>query len=643
MDGRHALLAVGLALLVAATSFAFPVRGAADEEPVAFEDTISLGLTASIAQQERARDLVVPKVQAYYSGYRYVVGYYSVESYLAEQRRTGHDRQFGQPISVFVTDFAGTGAALTDRGYLTTDSGETPAFVPADETVVVVGSEARTPVGGVAVPFSERSAAAAFAQAHGGEVVPWSAVPERVDAPSRVTRERFESRVDARARWADAAAAAARSLRERPVSVVVGEDEPTLAAAVAAAPANTTVRLPPGTYRSDGLAVEKPLTIDGVGPATRISGDGNGTVLRVNATDVAVTDLRIDGVGPVGSKPPRANGSDPGWSELIELAYGRGAAAVKLDGADGALIEDVLVDTPASGIITRNATGAVVSNLTLRGTDDPYEGFMGIVAMYGPLVVEDSTFVGGRDAVYTHRADGTVVRDSRMRDARFGVHLMYTSGTLLRNNTVRNESTGIVVMTRPAGNLVVDNRVRDSGFGLSSSGSASYYARNVVVDNEYGIDVSGTRSLYAHNTVVGNDYGLRGSTLLPTNLVTANDVLGNGRAVESELGPLRVWTVDGEGNYWGSMPARDEDGDGFYERSFHPTGPVDAHLHDAVGARTLARSPAVALARRVQGSVPGLRPTGVVDVAPRVSPARPAALAAASDRSNATTDREVGA
>jgi nitrous oxidase accessory protein NosD len=639
MFGRDVLVGLAVVVVVLSGAFAVPVESS-DVDPVPFEDTVSLGMTGAVVQQSRAESTAIPRVEVYYSGYEYVVGYYGLEAYVAEQRRTGHARQFGQAIAVFVTDFTDTGVSLSERGYLTIEPGRVAGFVPAEDTYVVVGSEARVPTGPVAVPFADRAAAEDFAAEYGGDVLPWSEATARIDPGNPLDRDRFERAVDERSSWANETVDRARSLRERPVSVVVGEDAPTLDAAIAAAPPNTTVRLPPGTYRTSGVTVSKPLTLDGAGTETLIRGDGNGTVVRVNATNVALTDLRIDGVGTVGSRGPSDDSNDSaveeGWSRRIELAYGRGDAAVAMLGANGSLVEDVRVDTPSNGFIIRRSPDVVVRNLTLYGTAKPHDGFMGVVAMYDPVVVEDSRFVGGRDAVYTHRADGTVVRDNHMSDGRFGIHQMYTSGELFRNNTVRNESVGIVLMTRPTGNLVVGNDVRRSEIGIATSGSASYYAENVLVGNGRGLDVSGIRSLYTRNTVVGNRIGLRGSTLLPTNHVTANDVVDNERVVESELGPLRVWTVGDEGNYWGPMPGTDTDGDGYYDRTFRPTGVVDSHLHDAAGARTLAQSPAVGVLRGVQSAVPGLRSTGVVDTAPRVDPARPEVLAAV--RANASAD-----
>jgi nitrous oxidase accessory protein NosD len=625
------VLVVVLALL--SFSLAVPVSGGADRGPVAFEDTFDLGLTGATVQEVRERDLSVPRVQAFYSGYEYVVGYWGLEAFATEHARTGHDRQFGHAVAVYVTDFAGTNVSLTDESYLRAT--RHVRFVPAGDTHVVVGSEARVPHGGtVAVPFSERAAAAAFAETYGGEVVPWHDATDRLADDDRLSQERFEQRVDERSAWANDTVDDASALRDRPTSVVVGEDAPTLAAALDAAPPNTTVELPPGTYETDGLTVSKPVTVAGAGgDATTIRGDGNGSVVNVDADRVGLVDLRVEGVGDVGSRRSQLNASElnVSWSENIELAYGRGDAAVKLFGANGTLVAGVHVETPSSGVIAVDSRGSVVRDLDLNGTEVPREGFMGVVAMYEPVVVEDSAFVGGRDGVYTHRADGVVVRDNRMLDGRYGVHEMYTDDALVRNNTVRDANAGVIVMTRPTGNLVVGNDVRGSKTGVSTAGSDSYFARNVVVDNGYGFAVLGLQSLLAENTVVGNEIGLRGEASLPTNLVTRNDVVDNGRPVSSRLGSLRVWTVGDAGNYWGPLPGS---GDGAtYDRPFRATGSVDGRIHDAPGAYTLARSPATGLLRAVQGSVPGLRSTGIVDAAPLTEPARPGALAAARNAS----------
>jgi nitrous oxidase accessory protein NosD len=189
-------------------------------------------------------------------------------------------------------------------------------------------------------------------------------------------------------------------------------------------------------------------------------------------------------------------------------------------------------------------------------------------------------------------------------------------------------------MTRPTRNALVGNDVRDSEIGLSASGSASFVVGNVVVGNNRGIDMGTQRSLYTKNTFVRNGVGLRTGTIVPTNLVTRNDVRSNEQFVETGRGPTRIWAADGRGNYWGSIPGFDRDGDGVVDRAFRPSGVVDS-VSRTPGAATLAHSPAVATMRQFQQAVPGLRSANVVDPAPLSTPARPAVL----DRLNQTSDR----
>ncbi|MCG1004790.1 MULTISPECIES: NosD domain-containing protein [Halobacterium] len=636
MLGRSLPAVLVVVLVLLSYSLIVPI-GDDTVEPAQSGNTFDLGLTDETIREVEQRDLSIPRVQVYYSSYEYVVGFNTIESFLVEQNRSGHQRQFGQPVEIFVSDYAGTNVSLTEDGYLT--ASRHVGLVDAENTFVVVDSRARLTNGPVAVPFADRDAADKFATEYGGDVVPWADVDETMTPEQSLTRGNFQAAMDNRSAWADATVATARNLTDRPTSVVVGEDVSSLAAAIDAAPPNTTVRVPSGTYRTDGLTVNKSLTILGAGPDTRIRGDENGTVVHVTSPRVALANLSIDGVGDVGSRRSMLNASrleQAGWSENIELAYGRGDAAVRLVNASASVLTGVHIETPSSGIISLNSSNSVVRDVELNVTEGDDEGFMGLVAMYGPLVVEDSQFAGGRDGVYTHRADGIVVRNNTFRDSRFGVHEMYTSHSLVRNNTVRDTRIGIIIMTRPTGNIVVDNDVRASQVGLSTAGSNSYYAGNVLTDNVRGIDVLGFQSLVERNTITDNTVGIRSGPGLPTNLVTANDIVGNEQAATAGLGPLRVWTVDGEGNYWGPMPGVDGDADGYYERSFRPNSPIDEHLHDAPGAWTLAQSPAITLVRSVQDTVPGLRSAGIVDTAPRVTPVQPKTLNTTQASNNVT-------
>ncbi|MFB6073683.1 MAG: right-handed parallel beta-helix repeat-containing protein [Haloarculaceae archaeon] len=624
VDVRVVLGALGALLLVLSSAFAAPVAGGNRLSPVPFDQTLSMGMTGVDVQTARARGYALPRAEAFYSQYQYVVGYYGVESAASSLGSGNARRQFGRPLGVFVTDFGGADPHLTDEGYLVAEDARV-GWTPAETAHYVVDSDARTTAGPAVVPFADADAARAFADAHDGRVVGWDAIRSRArDEGLAAARSRRRELVANRTSWADARVAAGDSLLHRSRSIVVGEDAPTLSAAVAQAPPNTTVYLPPGTYETN-VTITRPLTLRGAGNRTVIDGGGADRVLRANASRVAVADLRIRGVGPNGTGQGAGNAT--GWDANIVLTYGRGDAGVLLAGANRSLIANVTVDTRANGVLIRHSPGTVVRNLTVHGTDRWQDGFMGVLTMYSPIVVQNATFRGGRDGVYTHRSPGTVVRDSEMHGLRYGVHEMYTSRTLVANNTVTDSNMGAVVMTSPRANVLSHNRVRNCEVGIEVSGDASYVWGNVLVDNDIGMTVGASRSLYTNNTVVGNHEGIHADTIVPTNTVIGNDVVGNDRPATVGGGPVHVWTAAGRGNYWAGARGLDRDGDGVLDRPYRPSDPVDRVLGRSRAGTVAARAPTLGLLRQLQAATPGLRHSAVVDTGPLAAPVRPGVLA----------------
>ena len=663
---RYVLVAVGVLVALAAvvTAGAFladPTDAAPD--PVRYDDAIELGISAE-TDELMAGSATVPKAQVFYSGFQYVVGYNGVESLVDALADDRTETQFDHPLVVYVQTFDGTEPTVSDDGLF--DANRRASWTTADEAVYVVGSDARTPAGPTVVPFAERSAADAFTERHGGAVVGWAALRERsfdVDTAGTVRSmapERWataDDRVDDAERRAD-----------RPASVVVGEDEPTLAAAVEAAPPNTTVVVPPGEY-AETIEVTKPLTIAGerVGSddaredasehaRPTVRGDGNGSVITVRAPDVAVTGLHVTGTGnqtrdeDAVQRPPDTaddtngndtddtigNGTDADdgdvtatWDTNVQLGYGHGDAGVRAVDAPGLVVEDVRIDTNASGVLLRGGSHATITGLAVDGTDDWRDGFMGVVGMESRVTLTDGEFIGGRDGVYLHRADGSVIRESTFRENRYGVHLMYTGDALIANNDARDAIFGgITVMTRPAGNAIVGNHVGGSSAGIQASGTRTYVGYNTLVDNGLGLSTSSRQSLYEHNVLAGNEEGARATTVVPSSRVVANDFVGNDRHAGAGAGALRIWADGDVGNHWEGADARFSDAG---DRGYRPTSPVHAAFHRDPAAVTLAESPAATLLDRLVGTAAGSRSGSIIDPVPASEPFAPERVAAATD------------
>jgi parallel beta-helix repeat protein len=624
-----AALGVVVAVIVFGTAFAVDL-GDTRPSPVPFDQTVQRGITLADEQRALTRDINVPRAQVFYSQYRYVVGYVGLDRAVTALTEPGHDEQFGYPLAVYVTDYGGVGARCGENGTLRTDG--SPAWVGATEAHFVVNGTARTPAGPAVVPFGGREDADAFAAQCGGRVVNWATLQTTSDAESGATT--VEQRVDDRRAAANATVRDARQHDRRPVSVVVGEDAPTVQAAVDAAPPNTTVVVPEGSYH-DQVTIDSSITLRGDGAT--LDGGGNGTVVRVTADRVALVDIGVTGVGN------RTTGNisavnDTAWDATVTAAYGNSDAAVTAHNASGLYVSNVTVETPASGFVLRRTPGAVVENVTVNGTANWEDGFMGVVGMHSDIVVQNATVRGGRDGIYLHRADGTVVRDNTFRDDRFGVHLMYTSSTLVADNVARGqEYAGVVVMTNPEGNAVVGNDVRDAGSGIMMAGSRSYIANNVIANTTRGLSANAGQSRYEHNVVYGNDIGIAAATVLPSNTVTENDFVANDQHATSGPGPLRRYTEDGRGNYWSGAYDLSTDDAATLNQPYSPTDTVDGRFHRTDAAVVLRTAPSVRALRSLRGTTPGFRRGSIVDTNPLTEPANPDTLAMVRNQTTAET------
>jgi parallel beta-helix repeat protein len=624
--GWQVVAGVCSCLLIATAVGAFAVDlGSARPDPVPFDDTVKLGVTEETEQAAQHRGASIPRVEVFYSQYRYVVGYAGVAQAISGLDEPGRERQFGYPLAVYASDYAGRSPRCVN-GTLVTDTN--PDWVSVTEAQFVVGSRATLAGESVVVPFSTAGGAAAFAEDCGGRVVDWETL--RRDPPPVPSAAGVESRIDDRRDRADRNVTAAESLLDREESVRVGSDEPTIQQAVAAAPSNTTVVVPSGTY-AERVTIDKPLTLRGENAT--LDGGGEGTVIDVRADDVAITGVTVRGVGNA-TRAENVSGSDD-WDASIQQGYGGGDAGVDARNASGLYVHGVTIHTPANGVLLRRAPGAVVDDLRVYGTEEWLDGFMGVIAMHDAVVVQSSRIEGGRDGVYLHRAHGTVVRNNTFLDQRFGVHLMYTSETLVADNVARGQQgSGVVVMTRPAENAIVGNDVRHASGGIFVGGSRSYVARNVVVDTDRGMVTYATGTTYEHNVLYENEVGFAASAVVPSNRVVANDFVGNDRHATAGPGPLRIYTEDGSGNYWeGAYDVASTEGRTL-DRAYSPTDELDRRLHRTDAAVTLSAGPTVRGLRAFRGTTPGFREASIVDLAPLARPANPALVERARNETN---------
>ena len=621
-SSRMGWVVVAIAIGIVGSVAVFTVDvGTSSPDPVEYDETVQVGLSLE-DQYALDENVTLPRSQVFYSQYSYVVGYQGVERFVDSYQQETHDDRFGYPLAAYVSDHGAVETDLTDEGYPIAD--RTPPWTDAETAWFVVGSDARSPSGETVVSFADRDDATAFAATHGGEVRDWDALLDSSFDSSDATAVR--DRLDDRLAAADETGDRADSLRDRPVSVVVGDDEPTIQAAVDAAPANTTVVVPEGHY-DEQIELDRPITLAGEGAVT-IEGPRRGSVVTATANRTAITGVEITGVGDrteesdeVPDHVPDSQGAD--WDDDLVDHYAGGDAGIVVDGAADSLVADVSIETPSNGVLLYESAAAVVRNVTVDGHESWRDGRAGVNAIHSPAVVEDSTIRDGRDGIYTHGSPGIVLRNNTITENRIGVHLMHTSDALIVGNDVRDQDgTGIYVMTGPERIAIVENTVRNADTGIIPDSDDAYVASNVIEGNTVGMRFNTAASIFEGNVVAGNTLGVHVRSTLPTNRVTGNDFLSNYEHVQSSgPGPLRTWSDGDDGNYWHGATMLSDRGD--QPGSYAATTAVESRLHVTGGTATLARSPALDALAGFEGMVSGLRGGAVVDSAPTCSPNNP--------------------
>ena len=140
-----------------------------------------------------------------------------------------------------------------------------------------------------------------------------------------------------------AAGAGAQAPPDRHVGA--GQAFSTIASAVATAPATTRVIVHDGVYREGTLHVSRPLTLTGIGNPV-LDGQGRGTVILVDADDVAIEGLTI---------------INTGISQLEERA------GIKVRNARGCRIERNRLDRTLFGVYLEKTADCAVRHNVITG------------------------------------------------------------------------------------------------------------------------------------------------------------------------------------------------------------------------------------------------------------------------------------
>ena len=209
------------------------------------------------------------------------------------------------------------------------------------------------------------------------------------------------------------------------LTVGIGQQYATIAAAVAAAVDGDVLLVQAGTYTNDFATIGAKITIQGVGGMARLVATvapPNGKGILVTNTDVTLRNLEISGAAV-----PDQNG-----------------AGVRYQGGN-LVIEDCYIHNNENGLLSNAAAGGTI---TIRRSEFAYNGFGDgfthniYVGQIAQLTVEDSYL---HDAVVGHelksRALATTITGSRIFDngstASYSVDLPNGGTAVIRNTLIQ--------------------------------------------------------------------------------------------------------------------------------------------------------------------------------------------------------------
>jgi nitrous oxidase accessory protein len=322
---------------------------------------------------------------------------------------------------------------------------------------------------------------------------------------------------------------------------------PSLQALIDATPKGATLRLAPGVYQGPA-SVLAPIVIDG-GHAAIIQGDGNSTVLSVQANDVTLRGLHLRGSGD---------------------SHDRVDAGLLLQG-DGHRVEDNDFEDVLFGIHLKAVNYSIIRGN--RVTGKPLA-----VGLRGDAIrmwnshdnrVDRNEFVRARDITLTNSPRNLIVQN-RFTDGRYGMHLIFSPQVRIEGNHLTHTGTGIVGLYSPELTIArnhIAHALTDGGAGIVIKESP----RSVVENNQVlhcavglkadaSLDVDGALVVrgnqFAHNIIGLFFYGEAGGHQFLDNRFESN--LTTVAISAPGAGSDNVWS----GNTWDEYQGFDRNKDG---------------------------------------------------------------------------------
>jgi nitrous oxidase accessory protein len=386
-----------------------------------------------------------------------------------------------------------------------------------------------------------------------------------------------------------------------------------------------SLTLSPGQYFGN-FVINKQITLrgssDGEKKASVIDAQGSGHALVLKNAHITIDNLTIVNWG----------------HDLTEQNSGI-YSHEKVDNkkAEGIVISNNTLSGDGFGIWLNYVTKAKIFNNTVEGnlalrSADRGNGIQ-VANVTHSHVFKNETFKT-RDGIYVISSQNNLIENNVMHDLRYGIHYMYSYDNTVKGNTAYSTRAGYALMSSRR-LTITDNKTTDSedyGFLLNFITKSTFtnnHIKQVWTKPENKVLGRDGKGLFVYNsgyntlennTVDTAEIGIHLTAGSENIKIFENSFINNPTQVKYVSNKKQEWSKDGRGNYWGNYLGWDMNNDGIGDAIFEPNDGIDKLVWQYPEMKMIMDSPAILILRWVQKQFPVLKPPGVKDSHPLMTP-----------------------
>lgn len=381
-----------------------------------------------------------------------------------------------------------------------------------------------------------------------------------------------------------------------------------------------TLTLSAGRYIGN-FVITKQITLRGEKDSI-IDAQGNGHALVLKNSHITIDNLTIVNWG----------------DDLTEQSSGiYSNEKVNNERAVGLVISNNTLSGDGFGIWLNHVTEAKVFNNTVEGNPTLRSADRGngiqVANVTHSHVFKNETHKT-RDGIYVISSQNNLIEANTMHNLRYGIHYMYSYDNTVKDNTAYSTRAGYALMSSRrltiTGNKTTDSE--DYGFLLNfitKSNFTNNHVKNVWTKPENKVLGRDGKGLFVYNsgynTLENNivdtaEIGIHLTAGSENIKIFGNSFINNPTQVKYVSNKKQEWSKDGRGNYWSNYLGWDMNNDGIGDAIFEPNDGIDKLVWQYPEMKMIMDSPAILILRWVQKQFPVLKPPGVKDSHPLMTP-----------------------